>query len=103
MIGLVLERARREAADLSLERVALPIPAGDAYLRKARDHAAQIRHAQAPFVVVECLAPERLDHGVDDDRERHIGLVWITGVVLHLDGEDAPGDMHLRGREPRAV
>src|SRR5690606_30975475 len=77
VVDLVLEGARREAADLPLPGVALAVERAHADLGVTAHDAAEVRHAEASLVVVEGLLAERLDPRVDQNRQRNVRLVGI--------------------------
>src|SRR5206468_5558286 len=95
MIDFVLKGSGRQAACDEIDVPPLAVPRAHAYLDVAEYFAPQVRHAEAPLVVAEELVADGLEHRVDENRERDVRLVRIARVVVHLDGADLHGPVHL--------
>ena len=65
--------------------------------------AAQVGHRQAALVDLGGFGVERLDHRVDDDRERDRRLVRVARVVVDLDHGYARQLADLVGGQPGAA
>jgi hypothetical protein len=100
VIGLVLDDARRKLARAQLDAIAMPIVGLDADFARARHAAADVGNAQASLPVVNHVAADDRDFGVDQDDR--LPLIAVLGGIEGGD-EDAYALVHLRRREADAV
>ena len=103
VVDLVLERARGEPLHLAIDLVPVAVPRADAHVHDALHLAAEVRDREAPLVVHERVVGEELDLRVHEDGEGDVGLVRVARVVLHPDGADLDGLVHLVGGDAGAV
>src|SRR5581483_8068954 len=93
VIALVLDDARVEALRDEAERLPVAAVRLDPDLRAPRNHAAEVRDAQAPLPVLLLVLGEERDLRVHEDGERDRLRIGIARVRLDAVDDDAPRDV----------
>ena len=104
VVDLVLERPGGQPAAQLVVLDALAVEVADPHRLVARHRPAQVGHRQAALVDLDRRLADRLEHGVDDHRQRHRRLVRVARVAgLDLDDRHPQRLADLVGGEAGAV
>ena len=104
MIGLVLDDARREIrAALQLDALAVAVERAHLDLARPRHAAADVGDAQAAFPVLDDVAADRRDLGIDDRHRLAARLARSSSPASSAATNSRSALVHLRRRQPDAV
>ncbi len=104
MIALVLDDPRVQPLDGAVDGLALGREAAIAHPLETRHQAAQSGNRQAPVPAVLAPVVERLDHRVDQHRERReVVIAVLLALARRVKDDHAQVHVNLRRRQSEAL